>query len=200
VRFPRDSYLSVSTVAIFSLLAASGNGQTEAIRVLVQEGEGAINNIKEHRAKDPVVQVLHEDGEPAVGATVTFQLPDNGPSGTFGDDSRMVNVQTDEMGQAVGRGLHPNRTAGRFQIRVTASYHGQTVSTAITQINAEPASAGGGGRGKMLLILALVGGGAAGGLAAALGHKSAGSSAVGSPATNPATVLTPGSPSIQPPH
>jgi hypothetical protein len=106
-------------------------------------------------------------------------------------------MQTDAKGQAVGRGLRPNQTAGRFQIRVTASYHGQTASATIAQINAEPAAAGGGS--KKFLIIALIGGAAAGGLAAAMGHKSGSTSS--STVTNPpGTVLVPGTPTIQPPH
>ena len=135
-----------------------------------------------------------------MGATVTFLLPDSGPGGTFADGARMLNIQTDAKGQAVGRGLKPNATAGRFLIRVNVSYHGETASTTITQINAIPAGATKGGSGKKFLIIALIGGAAAGGLAAALGGKS-GSSPVSTPVTNtPGTVLVPGAPSIQTPH
>jgi hypothetical protein len=113
----------------------------------------------------------------------------------------MLNIQTDEKGLATGRGLKPNATAGRFLIRVNASYHGQTANTTVAQINAIPAGATSGGNGKKFLIIALIGGAAAGGLAAALGGKSGSSSPSSSPVTNPAgTVLVPGSPSIQPPH
>jgi len=186
---------------IFCLLAASADAQTNGIKIVVQEGQGAINNIQQHHAKEPVIQVLHEDNEPVVGASVSFQLPDSGAGGTFADDSKMLTVQTDDKGQAVAHGLKPNDTAGRFQIRVTASYHGQTASAVVAQINAEPAAAKS-GNGKMFLILAIVGGAAAAGAAAALGHKgSSGSTgtAVGV-TTPPATVLAPGTPTINAPH
>lgn len=183
------------------MLAATADAQNAGIKIVVQEGQGAINNITQHRAKEPVVQVEHEDGEPVVGATVTFLLPDTGASGTFADGAHMLNIQTDEKGQAVGRGLRPNATAGRFQIRVTASYHGQTASATIAQINAIPAGATKGGSGKMILIIALIGGAAAGGLAAAMGGKSGSSAPTSSPITSPTgIVLVPGSPTIQPPH
>jgi len=184
---------------IFCLLAASADAQTAAIKIVVQEGQGAINNIQQHRAKEPVIQVLHEDNEPVVGATVTFQLPDSGPGGSFADNSRFLTVQTDDKGQAVAHGLKPNSAPGRFQIRVTASYHGQTANAVVAQINAEPAAAKK-GNGKLLLLLAIAGGAAAAGAAAALGHK--GSTAAAPPAitTPPATVLAPGTPSINPPH
>ena len=185
---------------IFFLLAASADAQTAGIKIVVQEGQGAINNIQQHRAKEPVIQVLHEDNEPAVGASVSFQLPDSGPGGVFNDNAKILTVQTDDKGQAVAHGLKPNDIAGRFQIRVTASYHGQTASAVVAQINAEPAAAKS-GNGKMFLILAIVGGAAAAGAAAALGHKgSSGSTGVAVGVTNPPTVLVPGSPSINPPH
>src|SRR5690348_13419497 len=198
VHFPRALYLSVSAAAVFCLLATSADAQSTEIKIVIQEGQGAINNIKEHRAKEPVVQVLHQDGEAVLGATVTFLLPDTGPGGAFNDGAHVLTVQTDSKGQAVGRGLRPNQAPGRFQIRVTASYHGQTASAAIAQINAEPAATGGGG--KKFLIIALIGGAAAGGLAAALGHKSGSSSSPSSVSNTPGTVLIPGTPSIQPPH
>ncbi len=185
---------------IFCMLAASASAQTEEIKIVIQEGQGAINNIHEHRAKEPVIQVLHEDGEPVAGASVIFQLPDDGPGGAFADDAKMLTVQTDDKGQAVAHGLRPNQIAGKFQIRVTASFHSQTANAVVSQINAEPAAAKS-GNGRLILILAIAGGAAAAGAAVALGHKGAGSStSVGSVTSAPATILLPGTPSITPPH
>ncbi len=200
VQYPGNITRAACAVFISCMLASPAGAQDAAIKIIVQEGQGAINNIPQRRAKEPVVQVQHEDGEPVVGATVTFLLPDTGPGGTFADGARMLNIQTDEKGLATGRGLKPNATAGRFLIRVNASYHGQTANTTVAQINAIPAGATSGGSGKKFLIIALIGGAAAGGLAAALGGKGS-SSPTSSPVTNtPGTVLVPGSPSIQPPH
>jgi hypothetical protein len=202
VKYPGKAARAACAAFLSCILATPAGAQNAGIKIVVQEGQGAINNIPQRRAKEPVVQVQHEDGEPVVGATVTFLLPDTGASGTFADGARMLNIQTDVKGQAVGRGLKPNSTAGRFLIRVSASYHGQNANTTIAQINAIPAGATKGGNGKMFLIIALIGGAAAGGLAAAMGGKSGSSSSgVSSPVTNPpGTVLVPGSPSIQPPH
>jgi len=201
VQYPGNITRAACAVLISCILASPAGAQDAAgIKIIVQEGQGAINNIPQRRAKEPVIQVQHENGEPVVGATVTFLLPDTGPGGTFADGARMLNIQTDAKGQAVGRGLKPNATAGRFLIRVNVSYHGQSVSTTIAQINAIPAGATKGGSGKKFLIIALIGGAAAGGLAAALGGKGS-SSPTSSPVTNPAgTVLVPGAPTIQPPR
>ena len=185
---------------VFCLLAAPSSAQTPGIKLVIQEGQGAINNIQQHHAKEPVVQVTDENGAPIAQASVTFQLPETGPGGAFADDHKMLTVQTDEKGLAVGRGLHPNQSAGQFQIRVTASFQGSTASAVISQINAAPAATSG-GNSKKFLIIALIGGAAAGGLGAALGHgKSGGTSSAGSISAPPPTVLVPGTPTIQPPH
>jgi len=192
-------YRALCASTIFCMLAVSADAQATAIKIVVQEGQGAINNIQQHRAKEPVIQVLHEDGEPVVGASVIFQLPDDGPGGAFADDSKMLTVQTDDKGQAVAHGLHPNQVAGKFQIRVTASFHGQTASAVVSQINAEPGVAKS-GNGKLVLILAIVGGAAAAGAAAALGHKGSSTPAAAGVSAPPSTVLLPGNPSITAPH
>lgn len=191
-------YRGTCLTLVFCLLAASADAQGPLIKIVVQEGQGAINNIQQHRAKEPVVQVTDENGAPIQKVSVSFQLPETGPGGAFGDANKMLTVQTDEKGLAVGRGLRPNAAAGRFQIRVTASFQGATASAVISEINAEPAPSG--GSGKKFLIIALIGGAAAGGLAAAMGKKSSSSGSVGSITTPPPTVLVPGTPSIQPPH
>jgi len=198
---PRPKGAVFTMTLIFCLLATSLQAQDEAIKIVIQEGQGAINNIQQHRAKEPVIQVLHDDGEPVVGASVSFQLPDSGPGGAFADDSKLLTVQTDDKGQAVAHGLKPNDKAGQFQIRVTASYHGQTANALVSQINAQPATAKS-GNSKMILILAIAGGAAAAGAAAALGHKgsSGGTPVAVGVTTPPATVLAPGTPSINPPH
>ena len=198
---PGTLFRSLPMTLVACLLATTADAQTSTIKINVVEGQGAINNVQQHRAKEPVIQVVDDKGAPVAGASVTFQLPDGGPSGTFPDDNRVVTVQTDDKGQAVGRGLRPNQTSGRFQIRVTASYKGQTASAVIAQINAEPAGATSGGGGKKALIILLIAGGAGGGLAAALGGKKGSSaSTISTGVSTPATVLVPGSPTIQPPH
>ena len=198
-RYGRKKHCRMCAAIVCCIMTATAGAQNAGIKIVVLEGEGAINNIQQSRAKDPVVQVTDDSGAPVREASVTFLLPDTGASAAFADGSRMLTIQTDEKGQAVGRGLHPNKSAGTFQIRVTASYHGATASTVISQVNAEPAAKK--SSSKTFLIIALIGGAAAGGLGAALGgKKSGGSTSVGTVITPPATVLVPGTPTIQAPH
>jgi hypothetical protein len=175
-------------------------GQTQtptSLKVVVLEGEGAINNVKDLRAKEPVVQVTDENDVPVKDATVTFMLPDSGPSGAFGASGATLTMQTDEKGQATGRGLRPNNAIGQFEIRVIASQGTLTARATITQTNAAPAAAKGGSS-KALLLLIIIAGAAGGGAAAALGGKK--SSSPASTPTEAPTVVTPGTPVIGAPH
>ncbi|PYT23935.1 MAG: hypothetical protein DMG57_30365 [Acidobacteria bacterium] len=191
--------VAVRAGAALLLSAFLMSAQTTGLKIVVLEGQGAINNVRERRAKEPVVQVEDDGNVPVPEATVTFQLPDNGPSGIFGTGERMLTIVTDAKGQAVGRGLKPNQVVGRFGIRITVSYRGETASTTIFQTNAAPAgaAASSGGGSKKFLWIALVGGAAAGGLVAARGHGSSSQSVTVVP---PGTVLVPNTPVFQPPH
>ena len=177
------------------LLCASLAPAAPAVpRIEVMEGDGAINNIRLHHAKEPVVRVMDQDGRPIPNVAVSFVLPGKGAGGTFADGQAILTVMTDEKGMAIGRGLRPNGTAGQFQIRVTVSYEGQAASVNIMQTNAEPAKTG--GSSKTLLIVALIGGAAAAGAAVALGKGKSSSSTT----TETGAVISPGSPSFGPPR
>ena len=179
-------------VLLCALLARSA---TTVPRIEVLEGDGAINNIRLHRAKEPVVRVVDQDGHPIPNVAVTFLLPSQGAGGTFADGKTLLTVMSDNNGQAVGHGLRPNGTAGQFQIRVTTSFQGQAATANISQTNAELAQ--GGGSSKTILILALVGGAAAAGAAVALGKGKSSSSTTTT--TNPGAVISPGNPTFGPP-
>jgi hypothetical protein len=160
-------------------------------RIEVMEGDGAINNIRLHRAKEPVVRVVDSTGQPLANVAVTFLLPETGASGTFAAGLSSLTAMTDANGQAVGRGLRPNNHAGQFQIRVTASYQGAAATAIVTQTNAESVQAG--SSSKKILIVALIGGAAAAGAAAAL-SKGKSSSSASPPPTG--AVITPGTPTF----
>ena len=188
----RTRWAPVATQSLAVLLCAVlARSATTVPRIEVLEGDGAINNIRLHRAKEPVVQVLDQDGHPIPNAAVTFLLPSKGASGTFTDGQSSLTVMTDDKGRAVGHGLRPNGSAGQFEIRVTTSFQGQMTTANILQTNAEPAQ--GGSSSKIILIVALIGGAAAAGAAVALKGKS--STSTPSTATTGA-VIGPGSPSF----
>ncbi len=170
-----------------------------AIRLEVVEGEGAINSIAERRARDPVVKVTDNAGNPIAGANVTFVTPDLGAGASF-PTGNIHTATTGADGVATGVGLRPNNIAGEFQIRVTASFRGQSATAAITQTNAAPAVKKKSG-GTIIAILAVVAGGGAG-AALALGRKSSttpSTPTTPTPPTTPATTVVPGTGSFGPP-
>jgi len=174
------------------------------LNLVVVEGEGAINNIRQRTAREPIVQVEDENHKPVAGAIVTFTLPGHGPGGLFPNGAQSLTVTTDAQGRAVARGLRPNNLQGRFEIRVNANYRGQTATAVIAQINelvaGAAASAGGGISGKLIAIIAVVGAAAAGGAAYAI-HSSGGGGTGGSGAVvTPGTTVSAGTGQVGPPR
>jgi hypothetical protein len=167
------------------------------LNIVIIEGEGAVNNIRQRTAREPIVQVEDENHRPLAGASVVFLLPDSGPSGVFPNGTRMMTVLTDQQGRAVATGLRPNNLAGKFQIRVNASYQGMTGNATIAQSNAMAAAAGAAGvSGKVIAIIVVAGAGAAGGVLAATRGGNGGK--ITPPP--PPIVITPGTPSVGAPR
>jgi hypothetical protein len=165
-----------------------------ALRIVVVEGDGAINNVRTRTTHDPVVEVRDEQNSVISGASVTFQVPATGASADFGDGTRSFVTQTDAEGRAAVHGLRPNSVTGPYEIRVTASFRLQSASAVITQTNAAPAEAK--SSRKFWLIGLAVGAAAGGAVAASHGGKS--SSSASSQTTTGGIV--PGTPSFGPPH
>ncbi len=172
------------------------------LKISILEGEGAINNVRQRTAREPIVQVTDENNRPIAGAVVLFALPDRGASGTFANGATSMTVTTDAQGKAVATGLRPNGVSGKMEIRVSASHQGQTASATITQTNAlGAAAAAGAGGGKILAIVAVIGAGAAGGIIAATRGKSSSPSPTPTPTPAPTpTVISAGAPTISPPR
>ena len=183
---------SVPSPAQESPTAAPGK-----IHIVIVEGEGAINNVRQRVAREPIVQVEDENRKPVAGAAVTFLLPNQGAGASFANGARSLTITTDSQGRAVARGLKPNSVNGKYDIRVNASHQGQTDSTVISQTNAFTAAAAAGAAGgistKLLIILAVAGGAAAAGTAVAVTHNGGGGN--GATPTRP-TVIVPGSPTV----
>lgn len=126
------------------------------LRISILDGEGAINNIKQRTAREPIVQIEDENHKPVSGALVLFASPDRGPGLVFANGSKTAMVYTDSKGQAAARGIKPNQIAGTFEIKVTVSYQGLTAATVIHQSNIMPKAAGY-SSGKLLAIAGAVG-------------------------------------------
>jgi hypothetical protein len=171
------------------------------LKISILDGEGAINNVRQRTAREPIVQVTDENNRPVAGAVVMFALPDRGASGTFANGATSMTVTTDAQGQAVATGLRPNTVPGEMQIRVSASHQGQTASATITQTNAVGLATAGASGGKIAAIVAVIGAGAAGGIIAATRGKSSSPTPTPTPTPVPTpTVISAGTPTISPPR
>jgi len=181
-------------VAALPVMAQAPSAQDRPLptelNLVVVEGEGAINNIRQRVARDPVVRVEDENHKPIAGAIVVFTLPTEGATGDF-NGQKTITVNTDAQGQAIGKGLRMNPTPGKVPIHITASYRGLAARTTINQSSVVPPGAkadSGGHHGALIGVLVAVGAAAGAGAAYALTHNSNSSS---TPATPPPAAPTP---------
>jgi hypothetical protein len=130
------------------------------------------------------VLVTDENGKPLDHASVSFRLPDEGPSGVFSSGLRTEVVTTGPDGHATVWGMQWNKTAGPVEIRITAVRDQARAGIVSTQYLSDTAAAaktaGGDGtfsaphksRSKWI-IGAVAAGGAVAGLAFARGKSTA---------------------------
>ncbi len=183
------SFLLSPGPAMGAVLARQAEG--EPLRIVVLEGEGSINNVREMTMRSPVVRVEDATGKPVAGAIVSFTTPAMGASAIFVDGGTQASVTTDEKGIARIQGMRPNNVVGNFEIRVTATSGGNRAAARIAQTNAAPVAqtSSGGGKGVLIGVLLAV----AGGVGVAVAMSGGGSKSSGSPSTPP---VTPPAPSV----
>jgi len=144
--------------------------QASSLRIVVLEGEGAVNIIQQKTAVRPLIEVRDRNNLPVAGASVTFSIGGGGSGAAFAGGVQTLTVTTNAAGQAAASGLNA-LSSGAFQIQVQAAYQGQLATAAISQTNfataaaAAQAGAGAGGGGTAS--------GAAGGAAGGGGGLSA---------------------------
>jgi len=110
-------------------------------RIVVLEGEGSINNVKQPVNRGALVLVEDDNKNPLGGVAVTFFLPSEGPSGFFPNGSRVLTVFSDEKGLAATRPIHFSDGIGLMRVRVSAALFSQTANALITQTNVSSAAA-----------------------------------------------------------
>jgi hypothetical protein len=160
---------------IFALLVVSSqpaSTQSPGLKIVVVEGEDAVNIIQHKTAVAPVIEVRDRNDQPVAGAIVRFAI--QGGRATFGGAPTLT-VTTNAVGQAVATGLTPT-ASGAVQIGATAAFQGQTAAAVtLAQTNvmtAAQAAAISGATGSS--------GGAASGTGAGAGGGSGGGATAGS--------------------
>jgi hypothetical protein len=186
----------LSCLLLTNLLGAKTSDEPQAapmLNIVIVEGEGTLNNVKQRVNREPIVQVEDENHKPIAGAAVVFFLPTSGPSGTFANGSQTLTVTTDATGRASATGIHPNHALGKMQIRVTASANGLSATASITQTNIAGANVG---RGLSTTAKILIVAGVAAGIGAGVFFGLRSSS------TGPTTgiTITPGTPTVGAPQ
>ena len=198
-------------LAAWTVLALRPAAAQQALNIEVVEGEGAINNVRQRTAREPIVQVTDENHKPVAGAVVVFTLPMTGAGGTFAGGAQTLTVLTNAEGRAIATGLHVNKVAGAWQMHVNASFAGHSATAVVAQTNVAAAAAGAGAAGatagiisgKVIAIVAVAAGVAAGGAVAAThaagggsGGGNNGGSTPGAPGGSSATTITVGGGSV----
>jgi hypothetical protein len=160
-------------------LASAGHrvisaAQAAALKIVVLEGEGAVNIIQQKTAVAPVIEVRDRNDQPVAGAVVRFAIRQGRAS--F-NGARTLTATTNALGRATATGLTPIGN-GPLQIGASAAFQGQTAAITIAQTNvmtaaqASAAAAGGsgsaGGGGLSHVAIAGIAGGAGAGIAGAL--------------------------------
>src|SRR3982751_4866145 len=116
--FTRTLSVALTFCVCSQLFSAPGLAQNppEEIKLVIIDGEGAVNNVGQRSTRDPSVRVEDENQKPVAGAAVVFTLPADGPSGQFANGEKTLIVTTDDRGVAVASNLKLNQIAGKLPI------------------------------------------------------------------------------------
>ncbi len=170
------------------------------VQLKVVDGEGMVYRTGARATRGLTVLVTDETGKPVDMAAVSFRLPDEGASGTFGSGLRTEIVTTGPDGRATVWGMLWNKTSGPVEIRVTAIKEQARAGIVSTQYLSDSVATKAGGEGtftashgghKWLWVAAAAAGLAGGGAAYVLSRGSTTPST-----TSPVTGLSIGNPSI----
>ncbi|MGH9558936.1 MAG: hypothetical protein ACRD30_06810 [Bryobacteraceae bacterium] len=176
---------------VIPAISAVAFAQDPAIlQVHVVEGEGAVYPAGSRATKGVTLQVTDETGKPVEGATLSFILPETGPTGKFSSGGRTEIATTKADGRASVWGMQWDRTPGAFEIRITAAKGKVRAGIVCSQYltsRQEAARARGGGHKWLWIAIAVAGAGgaAAAGIARKPGAStSAGGVQIGAPSIN----------------
>jgi hypothetical protein len=123
---------ALAILPFIGVAAQPASTQSPGLKIVVVEGEDAVNIIQQKTAVAPIVEVRDRNDQPVAGAIVRFAI--QGGRATFGGAPTLT-VTTNAVGQAVATGLTPT-ASGALQISATAAFQGQTAAAVtIAQTN-----------------------------------------------------------------
>ena len=121
--------------------APSPDPDPGTLEITILDGEGALNNIRERTAREPIVEVHDKNHKPVAGVLLFFTIRQSGAGGTF-NGSASISEYTDANGRAVAHGFMPNNHTGRYVITVTAVAGAVTALALIHERNVRGAGGG----------------------------------------------------------
>jgi hypothetical protein len=134
----------VLVIILLASLLGAATQSAAPLRIVVLQGEDAVNVIQQKSAVAPVVEVRDRNNLPVAGATVTFTI--GGNSASFAGGVQTFTIATNAAGQAAAAAINP-LASGAVQIQVAAAFQGQAAAATIVQTNvltaAQAASAAG---------------------------------------------------------
>lgn len=163
--------ITQTNLATASSSAAVAPVPAADLRIVVLEGEDAVNIIQQKTAVAPLIEVRDRNNLPVSGALVTFAI-EGGAGASFGGASTLT-IATNAAGQAAATGLSPV-ASGALQINVQAAFQGQLATATITQTNVMTAAQAAAASGATSASSSGAGSGGAGGGASAGGGMSKG--------------------------
>lgn len=192
------------SAALLSVMLPAYSQQPAAppptLKLFVLQGNNAINDVlgRSVAVSTPIVEVRDLNDLPVEGAEVIFELPANGPGGSFPGNKITFNTRTTVQGQASAP-FTPNTLPGRFSIQVTATAGDRFGRIVIQQTNANVVPGTGDlnqshSSRKKWLILAGVGAAAGITIGLVLANHSSAATPTGTIQTPPVIVITPGPP------
>ncbi len=182
--------LDVPVIADQNALSPGAQSDRSELKIIVIEGEDAVNIVKKKTAVQPVVEVRDKNDLPVAGIVVVFSTPSYGPSATFLNGGHSFTVVTDAVGIAAVTGMKPVGT-GSFKISVSVTGAGVAGATVISQTNSLTAAGAAAGASTGLIVGIVAGVAAAVGIGLGVGLSQGG---------KPTGTIGSGSTTIGPPH
>lgn len=164
----------------------------DALRIVVIQGEDAVNVIQRKTAVAPIVEIRDRNNLPVAGATVTFTIAGN--SATFPGGAQTFTITTNSAGRAAAASITPV-SSGAVQIQVAAAAQGQSAAVTISQTNALTAAGGGLSTGATIGIVVAAGAAIGGGAIALSGGRDDPASTGGTNTSSGNAQSTPSTPS-----
>ncbi|MGA7409940.1 MAG: hypothetical protein WBW33_05605 [Bryobacteraceae bacterium] len=182
--------LDVPAFASQDAAGAVAQADHSDLKIIVIEGEDAVNIVKKKTAVQPVVEVRDKNDLPIAGIAVTFSTPSYSPSATFINGGHSFTVVTNSAGRATVTGMKPVGT-GSFKISVSAAGAGVAGAAVIAQTNTMTAAGVAAGASTGLIVGIVAGVAAAVGIGLGVGLSQGG---------KPTGTVGAGTATIGPPH